>query len=226
MREEKGEREESLQAMEPKKRSEKQRAGDRMREKILQVARAEFLEYGFRDASLRRIAVKTSISVSNIYNHYKSKDDLFRAVLHPLLESFTEMLREHNSEKSMELYVEQTEEFQRAMIKEFLALMLRFRTELKLLLLGSGGSSLEGFKEEIIQQQSEVGVEYIHKLRTKYPKANRAISPLFIRICSHWWLIFMLELVANESLTKEDIEKALSEYVCFGTAGWKSLMGV
>ena len=36
----------------------------------------------------------------------------------------------------------------------------------------------------------------------------------------------MLELVANESLTKEDIEKALSEYVCFGTAGWKSLMGV
>nr|WP_315077486.1 helix-turn-helix domain-containing protein [uncultured Porphyromonas sp.] len=83
MKEEKGEREEPLQAMEPKKRSEKQRAGDRMREKILQVARAEFLEYGFRDASLRRIAVKTSISVSNIYNHYKSKDDLFRAVLHP-----------------------------------------------------------------------------------------------------------------------------------------------
>ena len=33
MREEKGEREEPLQAMEPKKRSEKQRAGDRMREK-------------------------------------------------------------------------------------------------------------------------------------------------------------------------------------------------
>ena len=126
----------------------------------------------------------------------------------------------------MELYVEQTEEFQRAMIKEFLALMLHFRTELKLLLLGSGGSSLEGFTEEIIQQQSEIGVEYIRKLRTKYPKANSAITPLFIRICSHWWLIFMLELVANESLTKEDIEQALSEYVCFGTAGWKSLMGI
>lgn len=226
MTEEKEEREALPHEAHAGEKGYEKRDGDRMRAKILQEAHTEFIAHGFRDASLRQIATRTGIAVSNIYNYYKSKDVLFRAVLQPLLEAFDEMLREHSSEENMEMYVEQPEEFRRATIKDFLKMMLLFRAELKLLFLGSGGSSLEGFKDEIIQQQFEVGVEYVHNFRKKYPEANGSISPLFIRISSHWWLIFVMELVANEHLTEEDIEQALSEYVRFDTAGWKELMSL
>ena len=41
-------------------------------EKIMDAAYREFLEYGFQDASMRRIASECGMSASGLYKHYNN----------------------------------------------------------------------------------------------------------------------------------------------------------
>jgi AcrR family transcriptional regulator len=56
--------------------------GGSTRQAILDAAHALFLENGFNGTSMRQIAqCAGGIAVGGIYNHFSSKDDLFRALL-------------------------------------------------------------------------------------------------------------------------------------------------
>ena len=41
------------------------------RERILNASLAEFFNYGYEDASMRRIAVEAKMSVGNLYHYYR-----------------------------------------------------------------------------------------------------------------------------------------------------------
>ena len=66
--------------------------------RILQAARGEFLQKGFKDTSMRTISRLSGVTLSNIYNYFRDKDDIFRAVLPPLLNAFEQLFAEHNSD--------------------------------------------------------------------------------------------------------------------------------
>jgi TetR/AcrR family transcriptional regulator of autoinduction and epiphytic fitness len=48
---------------------------------ILEAAAAEFRAYGFQGTSMDRISERAQVSKRTVYNHFSSKDDLFRAIL-------------------------------------------------------------------------------------------------------------------------------------------------
>ena len=48
-------------------------------ENLLASARKEFLEYGFHDASLRRISADSGVSTNSIYTRFGDKSDISRA---------------------------------------------------------------------------------------------------------------------------------------------------
>lgn len=50
-------------------------------EALLESAKKEFLKYGFRDASLRRISANSGVSTNSIYTRFKDKAGLFSAVV-------------------------------------------------------------------------------------------------------------------------------------------------
>jgi TetR/AcrR family transcriptional regulator of autoinduction and epiphytic fitness len=56
---------------------------------ILEAAAAEFQVQGFRDTSMDRIAEHANVSKRTVYNHFDSKEELFRAIV-------GEMLREQD----------------------------------------------------------------------------------------------------------------------------------
>ena len=63
--------------------------GERTRTEITRSAYRLFLERGFHGTSMREIAKVAGIAVGGIYNHFKSKEDIFMAVLidyHPIRE--------------------------------------------------------------------------------------------------------------------------------------------
>lgn len=64
--------------------------------KILESAKEEFFENGFKKASLRTITKKSGIALSNIYNYFINKDSLLEVVLEPALKSLEEIFEEHN----------------------------------------------------------------------------------------------------------------------------------
>ena len=50
---------------------------DDIQKEILKAAEKVFLENGFPKASMREIAQEAQVGLSNIYNYFKSKDDIF-----------------------------------------------------------------------------------------------------------------------------------------------------
>jgi len=58
---------------------------------IIEAATAEFLEYGFKDASMRRIAAAVGMSVAGLYRHFSSKEDMFSALVDPTYRGLTSL---------------------------------------------------------------------------------------------------------------------------------------
>jgi AcrR family transcriptional regulator len=57
-----------------------------VRERIIDAALDEFVEKGFNNASMRDIAQRAQITAGNIYRYFKSKEDLLKQCLNPLIE--------------------------------------------------------------------------------------------------------------------------------------------
>ena len=58
---------------------------ERKRAAILDAAVAEFQIQGFRDTSMDRIAETANVSKRTVYNHFESKEVLFRAIVSEML---------------------------------------------------------------------------------------------------------------------------------------------
>ena len=54
---------------------------DANREKIEQVALRLFCAQGFHGTSMRQIAQRSRVSLGNIYNYYRTKDELFTSIV-------------------------------------------------------------------------------------------------------------------------------------------------
>ena len=53
----------------------------RKRIDILNAAREEFMETGFKDTSMDRVAERAQVSKRTVYNHFPSKEKLFAAII-------------------------------------------------------------------------------------------------------------------------------------------------
>ena len=54
-------------------------------EKIVEAAKAEFMEHGFHNASLRNIAKRAGLSTGALYTRYENKDLLFCSLVESVL---------------------------------------------------------------------------------------------------------------------------------------------
>ena len=52
------------------------------KQQILDGARQVFLLNGYAGASMDEIAIQAGVSKGTLYNHFDSKDDLFRSLIH------------------------------------------------------------------------------------------------------------------------------------------------
>lgn len=55
--------------------------GERTRIQIEDAAIELFIEYGYHATSMRQIAERADLALGGIYNHFKSKDEIFEAII-------------------------------------------------------------------------------------------------------------------------------------------------
>ena len=67
---------------------------DNIRSRILDVAKQQFELKGYSKTSMREIAVDVGVGVGNIYNYFKSKDELFHEVVRPVLYALEMLLQD------------------------------------------------------------------------------------------------------------------------------------
>ena len=196
-----------------------------IRQAIIENATEEFVNKGFKNASMRNIAKKAGIVLSNIYNYFENKDQLFCEVLSPTLTAIGDSMTEHNSDEYLSLDIFTSEEYQCQNLNYFVKLVENNRVGLKLLLFQASGSSLENFRDTFTDQYTRVGMEYVAKMKERYPHVNGQISEFFMHTASAWWLAIIGEIVTHD-LSHEQITQFISEYIEFGVAGWKQLLKV
>ena len=49
--------------------------------KLLECAKAEFMEKGFADASMRTIAERAGVTTGMLYSRFADKDEMFRSIV-------------------------------------------------------------------------------------------------------------------------------------------------
>lgn len=197
---------------------------DDVQSRIISVAHDEFVRNGVKNTSMRTIAKLSGVSLGNIYKYFDSKDKLLCAVLAPLLKEIDKCLQFHNSSEHLVIDFSLMEQMQTQMMDRLLSLLGRFRAELKLLFFNTEGTSLDGFRDRLTEQHTQLGMEYLQMLKQKYPHVHAEVSPFLMHIvCSMWTNVFS-EVVQHEEFTETDVRQFFAEYFEFSTAGWRKLM--
>ena len=197
---------------------------DDIRQRIIATARAVFIAHGVRCTSIRTVARKSGVAVGNLYNYFSSKDELFCEVLRPLTKALNKHILSHNDEKFLSIDVFNMRQRQIDYIFAMLAIIKDFRPELRLLLFNSEGTSLQGYKDKMVDRQMKVGMEYLRLMKERYPHLNANISPFLVHINCSTWITVFCEIVEHEDYSDEDIKVALEQYMDFSMAGWKALL--
>ena len=84
---------------------------DNIRSRILDVAKQQFELKGYSKTSMREIAVDVGVGVGNIYNYFKSKDELFHEVVRPVLYALEMLLQEHHGIQGEDIMMMRSEEY-------------------------------------------------------------------------------------------------------------------
>ncbi len=196
-----------------------------IRKVILKVAREEFADKGYKDTSMRTIAQRAEVGLSNIYNYFKNKNEIFREVLSSVLKAFEDSMIEHNNEDYISLDIFSSDEYLRRQTDLFFSLVAKYKEDLRILFFNASGSSLENFRDEIIEIHTQTGREYLRLMKEKYPDVNTDISPFFTHTMCAWFMSSIEELVMHD-LSDSEMEQFIREYMEYGTAGWKKILKV
>src|SRR5258708_34517111 len=73
---------------------------ERKRAAIVAAARQAFLENGYAEAAMDRIAESAAVSVKTIYRHFENKDELFSAVMQAACRADSSIPAERDDDES------------------------------------------------------------------------------------------------------------------------------
>lgn len=191
---------------------------------ILDAARNEFINKGYKDASMRNIAQKANVGLSNIYNYFKNKDEIYLAIVEPVRNKLFKFVTQQHTEDSIDLDNIDTFGHKEDVIEYYIELINRNKEELRLLLFHSQGSSMENFRDEFTEHLTNISYEYMKFEKLYYPHA-KPISHFFIHTLSSWMVSILGEIVSHD-LCKQKIRAFFREYFQFEFAGWRGLSGI
>ena len=191
---------------------------------ILAAARDEFVIHGFREANLRTIARRAGCSLSNLYNYFENKDDLFRSVLQPRLDEIKrglELAREIQPPSGEYMHPLEEERKHHRVVIDYID---RHRQDLKLIFLQSQGSSLEGFSEYVIEQYQNMWGGFVGYLRENFPDLVQGkVSEFFIHNINSAYLNSIMEFLIHDT-SHGDMLRFSDELTVYSYYGFVGLL--
>ena len=131
-------------------------------ERILACAKAEFLDKGYTDASLRVIAAAAETSTNSIYVRFKDKEGLFSAIVEPALNEMIERflkIQEDFCHMDHDAQVAHMAAYADGGTMELVGYMYDHLDEFRLLLDASAGTRFHNFVDALVR----IEVEYTYK---------------------------------------------------------------
>ncbi|MCR5032787.1 MAG: TetR/AcrR family transcriptional regulator [Lachnospiraceae bacterium] len=195
-------------------------------EKIVATAFAEFLKYGFKDASMRRIAAACNMSASGLYKHFPSKEDMFAALVEPvyndLVNNFFASMEEDNQTKPLASYEDvwnNTGENEMA-----IRYIYEHLDAFKLLVCHSQGTRYENFIQDLATLEEQSTMHYMARLK-ELGIPYRMIPEKEFRLFVNSNLTALFQVVQYD-FTQEEALSYAKHMDQFYVYGWKKLLSI
>lgn len=177
-------------------------------ERILACAKEEFLEKGFKDASLRVIAANANTSTGSIYTRFHDKQGLFQQIVEPVVEGMMEMylrIQETFSQMDSEVQIENMGSYTSASMDDMIDYMYDHFDEFCLLLDASYGTRFQNFMEEMIRIEVEYTYKYMKHIDCQSISSGEVTEEFFhIVVTSYFNSVFE---VIRHRMSREEAKR-------------------
>ncbi len=194
--------------------------------RIVEAARKEFLQYGFADASLRRIAAAADIRVSGLYKHFDSKEEMFEALVEPVTQGFYDLYSRMEDEyfKEIESIDENFSWEGQGETVRAMQYMYDHIDEFTLIITRSQGTKYENFTHDVAELEEDVTLRYMEEMK----KAGVPVKD-FDRREFHLLVTSSIEalfLPVSHGFTKEEALHYARTLEEFFRPAWKAWFGI
>ena len=194
--------------------------------RITEAAKEEFLEYGYNEASLRRIASKAGIQVGGLYKHFANKEEMFDSLVKPVVEGFYALYHEMEDvyfddlDRMGDDYEwEGKDETVRSM-----RYIYDHLDEFKLLVFSSQGTRYADFIHEVARLEEEATLQYMKELKDKgHPVKD--VDPVEFHLLITSFAEAVFQAVEHGLERKEALHYA-STLQDFYKPAWRVLLGI
>ena len=203
---------------------EKQESGTL--EKIQQIAIAEFLDKGFRGASLRQIVRNAGVTTGAFYGYFSCKEALFASIVEPhakaLMNRFVDAQLSFSalpsSEKPHHVGVEAGE-----YIDWMVEYVYEHKDPVKLLFSCAEGTSYDNFIHNMVEIEEEATLNFLDILR-QMGKDIPALDKSLCHIIASTMFDSIFEIVIHD-IPYDEAKRNIKLLRDFYSAGWQRLMG-
>lgn len=195
-------------------------------ERIHAAAKAAFMEYGFKSASLRQIVKTAGVTLGAFYGYYNSKEELFEALVGEQYNYMMTCYRKAQIDFAKRPEQEQPEHLSENSgdcMKEMLLYAYEHLEEFKLILCRSEGTRFSGMIDEMVEIEVKATHDYQEVLK-KLGRPSPEIDPRLEHILITGMFGTFTELIIHE-MPLEQALAYLREMRTFYTAGWMKIMG-
>lgn len=194
--------------------------------KVNKAIKEEFLEKGFKDASIRGIGARAGMTSAGLYRHYADKEAMFNGVVEPLITDIRRWTTNH-AKKKYSLVDEQagnSELFGETFIDLIREVILPRRDEFKLLMTCSAGTKYENFIHEYASENQIEFLDAVQYLKNKgYPARDIDEEELHMLLSAYLTACF--EPIIHDC-PEDKIDKYLNTIQEFFMPGWMRIMGI
>ncbi|MBQ8094240.1 MAG: helix-turn-helix transcriptional regulator [Clostridia bacterium] len=142
-------------------------------ESIIEAAMVEFLEFGFKDASLRRIAAAAGMSVSGLYKHFAGKEEMFSALVEPVYQGLLDLFRQEANDQEQFIGMGDLSCWDTGRdAKLAVAYIYDHLDAFRLIVCKSQGTKYERFLHDLAVLEEETTLYFMRNLREQGMKIN------------------------------------------------------
>ncbi len=194
-------------------------------ERIVNAAKNEFMEYGFKDASMRRIAANAHMTASGLYKHFLSKEDMFSALVEPAYNALmglyedalyrTKRYISNHDYGELNLSLDESVQIMTCIYDHF--------DEFKLIICRSEGTRYENFLHEVAEMGEKNTLEFMEFLKAKGKKLSNYREKEFHLLTSTY--VDAVFQTVKHNFTNEEALHYAATLDEFFSVSWKIYFG-
>ncbi len=193
-------------------------------EKIVAAAKKEFLTYGFTDASMRRIAEAAGMSVSGLYKHFASKEEMFSALVEPACQGLLNLFLHEVSAHEHFIAVGDLSAWETGRdAKLVVAYIYDHLDAFRLIICKSQGTKYENFLHNLAALEEEMTLSFMEALKKQGVRINDfSQKELHLLTTANVNAVFQ---TVEHDFTRDEAMHYADTLDRFFSKGWKEFFG-